>query len=140
MVTLQLEDLGARYGSRTVISGINTPVFCSGQVVAVIGPNAAGKSTLFKRMAGLLKGPGSVRLEGSRKGLDGICYMPQDISANARLTVYESIILARKQQNRSWSVHDEELALVDDITASLGIAELAFRNLGELSGGQRQLV
>jgi iron complex transport system ATP-binding protein len=140
MVTLQLKDLGARYGSRTVISGINTPVFSSGQVVAVIGPNAAGKSTLFKRMAGLLKGPGSVRLEGSRKGLDGICYMPQDVSANARLTVYESIILARKQQNQSWLVHDEELALVDDITASLGIAELAFRNLGELSGGQRQLV
>ena len=140
MVTLQLEDIGARYGSRIAISGINTPVFSGGQVVAVIGPNAAGKSTLFKRMAGLLKGPGNVRLEGSRKGQDGICYMPQDINANARMTVYESILLARKQQNQSWSVHDEELALVDDITASLGIAELAFRNLGELSGGQRQLV
>ena len=140
MVILQLQDLGARYGSRTALQRISTPVFHAGQMVAVIGPNAAGKSTLFKRMAGMLKGPGEVLLQGSRKGHAGICYMPQDISANARLTVYESILLAAKQQHQGWAVTDAELGHVGAIAASLGIAELAFRNLGELSGGQRQLV
>jgi iron complex transport system ATP-binding protein len=140
MVTLQLKELGARYGSSTALQHVNTPVFHAGQMVAVIGPNAAGKSTLFKRVAGMLKGPGEVLLQGSRKGPDGICYMPQDISANARLTVYESILLAAKQQHQGWAVTDAELAQVGAIAASLGIAELAFRNLGELSGGQRQLV
>lgn len=140
MVKLRLEEVGAGYGRRQIISGISTPTFLGGQVVAVIGPNAAGKSTLFKRMAGLIEGLGRVLLEGSPKGMDGICYMPQDITANARLTVYESILLARKQQEPSWAVHDTDLARIDDIMASLGITELAFRHLSELSGGQRQLV
>lgn len=140
MVTLRLEDVGARYGRHPVISGISTSVFRAGEVVSVIGPNAAGKSTLFKRMAGLLDGPGRIHLEGARKGFDDICYMPQDISANARLTVYESILLARKQQTTSWAAHDADLSMIDDVMASLGIADLAFRNLAELSGGQRQLV
>jgi iron complex transport system ATP-binding protein len=139
MVSLRLENVGAGYGRQPVVAGISTPVFRAGEVVALIGPNAAGKSTLFKRIAGLLEGPGRVHLEQSEKGEDGICYMPQDISANARLTVYESVLLARKQQTPSWAVHDADLALIDEVMASLGIADLAFRNLGELSGGQRQL-
>ncbi|WP_024618303.1 ABC transporter ATP-binding protein [Pseudomonas kilonensis] len=140
MVTIQLENLGARYGQRTIIHGVTTAAFVGGQVVAVVGPNAAGKSTLFKRMAGLIEGPGQVLLEGSKKGPQGISYMPQGLNASARLTVYESVLLARKQLTPGWAVHDDELKLVDDILAALGITELSFRNLGELSGGQQQLV
>lgn len=140
MVSIQLENLGAHYGNRAIISGISTTPFLGGQVVAVVGPNAAGKSTLFKRIAGLIDGPGKVMLEGSKKGLQGICYMPQGLNASARLTVYESVLLARKQLTPGWAVQDEELALVDRILGSLGITELSFRNLGELSGGQQQLV
>ncbi|MGX1174538.1 ABC transporter ATP-binding protein [Pseudomonas sp. R151218B TE3479] len=140
MVTIRLENLGARYGQRTVIHGVTTAAFVGGQVVAVVGPNAAGKSTLFKRMAGLIDGPGQVVLEGSKKGPQGISYMPQGLNASARLTVYESVLLARKQLTPGWVVHDDELKLVDDILAALGITELSFRNLGELSGGQQQLV
>lgn len=140
MVTIRLENLGARYGQRTVIHGVTTAAFVGGQVVAVVGPNAAGKSTLFKRMAGLIDGPGQVILEDSKKGPQGISYMPQGLNASARLTVYESVLLARKQLTPGWVVHDDELKLVDDILAALGITELSFRNLGELSGGQQQLV
>lgn len=140
MVTLRLEGLGARYGKHEIISNISTGDFCGGQVVAVIGPNAAGKSTLFKRIAGLIAGSGEVVLEGSKKGPQGICYMPQNINANARLTVYESILLASKQSTPGWAVQDAELSQVDSILHALGISELAFRNLGELSGGQQQLV
>ena len=140
MVTIRLENLGARYGQRTVIHGVTTAAFVGGQVVAVVGPNAAGKSTLFKRMAGLIDGPGQVVLADSKKGPQGISYMPQGLNASARLTVYESVLLARKQLTPGWVVHDDELKLVDDILAALGITELSFRNLGELSGGQQQLV
>ncbi|KQW41612.1 MULTISPECIES: ABC transporter ATP-binding protein [Pseudomonas] len=140
MVTIQLENLGARYGQRTIIHGVTTAAFVGGQVVAVVGPNAAGKSTLFKRMAGLIEGPGQIVLQGSKKGPQGISYMPQGLNASARLTVYESVLLARKQLTPGWVVHDDELKLVDDILAALGITELSFRNLGELSGGQQQLV
>lgn len=139
MVKLRLHEVGARHGRQLTLSGITTPWFQAGELVAVVGPNAAGKSTLFRRVAGLLPGPGEVQLEGARKGRDGICYMPQDSSASARLTVYESVLLARKQLQASWSVAEEDLAPVDAVLAALGITELAFRYLGELSGGQRQL-
>jgi iron complex transport system ATP-binding protein len=66
--------------------------------------------------------------------------MPQGLNASARLTVYESVLLARKQLTPGWAVNDDELKLVDEILAALGISELSFRNLGELSGGQQQLV
>lgn len=140
MVKLQLENLGARYGQREVIREVSTAMFLGGQVVAVVGPNAAGKSTLFKRMAGLIDGPGRVILQDSKKGQAGISYMPQGLNASARLTVYESVLLARKQLTPGWAVNDDELKLVDEILAALGINGLAFRNLGELSGGQQQLV
>ncbi|MGX1497489.1 iron complex transport system ATP-binding protein [Labrenzia sp. MBR-25] len=140
MVTLQLKDLGARYGSTLTVEGVSTPVFSGGELTAVIGPNAAGKSTLFKRIAGLLRGPGEVVLEGNKAApRDAIRYMPQDTHANAVLTVYESVLLAAKQ-GEGWRVKDAELVEIDQILKALQIDGLAFRNLGELSGGQRQLV
>lgn len=140
MVSIQLQDLGASYGQRSIISGVSTARFVGGQVVAVVGPNAAGKSTLFKRIAGLIEGPGQVILQGSTKGSQAISYMPQGLNASARLTVYESVLLARKQLSLAWAVQDDELALVEEMLAALGITGLSMRNLGELSGGQQQLV
>lgn len=140
MVSLQLHDVGACYGPRTIIRGVSTARFVGGQMVAVVGPNAAGKSTLFKRIAGLIDGPGDVNLQGSAKGVHGISYMPQGLNASARLTVYESVLLARKQLAPGWTVRDDELKLVDEMLDALGISDLSFRNLGELSGGQQQLV
>lgn len=70
---------------------------------------------------------------------NAISYMPEDTSANAVLTVYDSVLLARKQ-GQSWSVSDHDLHFVDDIMKALNITTIAFRDLGALSGGQRQLV
>ncbi|MDP9634751.1 UNVERIFIED_ORG: iron complex transport system ATP-binding protein [Ensifer adhaerens] len=139
MVSLTLEKVGANYGRRTVLSDVNTGILRGGGLTAVIGPNAAGKSTLFKRIAGLTSGPGTVRLSDAAKGPEGICYMPQDTGANAVLTVYESVLLSAKQGS-GWKVKDGELAEIDRVLGELRIADLAFRGLGELSGGQRQLV
>ncbi|MDB5506276.1 MAG: transporter related [Devosia sp.] len=139
MVALRLDAVGAYYGRKLTVSDVSTPVINAGQIVAVIGPNAAGKSTLFKRIAGLLKGPGQVEVEGSTRGQKAISYMPQDTSANAVLTVYESLLLARKQ-GQSWTVAEDDLELIDSVMAAINITSIGFRDLGALSGGQRQLV
>ena len=47
---------------------------------------------------------------------------------------------ARKQLSPGWVVHDDELKRVDEILDALGISKVSFRKLGELSGGQQQLV
>ncbi len=139
MVALALKDVGAAYGRTTVLSKVGIDTLESGSVTAVIGPNAAGKSTLFKRIASLISGPGLVELSDTARGDRAICYMPQDTGANAVLTVYESVLLSAKQGG-GWRVQDHELFEIDAILKALKIHDLAFRGLGELSGGQRQLV
>jgi iron complex transport system ATP-binding protein len=141
VATLQLTDVGVRYGKREVLSGITTPVLKGGEVTAVIGPNAAGKSSLFRRIAGLLGGPGDIAVSAPSSGSApcGVCYMPQDTSVNTVLTVYESVLLARKQ-GADPRVSDADLEAVDEVLASLRIETIAFKGLSELSGGQRQLV
>ncbi|MFT4181146.1 MAG: ABC transporter ATP-binding protein [Rhizobium sp.] len=139
MVALALDTIGASYGKAKVLSDVTMGDLAAGSVTAIIGPNAAGKSTLFKRIAGLIKGTGLVELSDTARGPRAICYMPQDTGANAVLTVYESVLLSAKQGS-GWRVADDELAEIDAILKALRIENLAFRGLGELSGGQRQLV
>jgi iron complex transport system ATP-binding protein len=120
MVSLQLHGLGASYGGRQVLSGIGTPPLLGGQLVALLGPNAAGKSTLFRRIFGLLRGPGEVRVHGATVSRP-IAYMPQDNGSRPILSVYDH-------------------ASVEQALALLGVAHLRGRNVGDLSGGQRQMV
>lgn len=138
MVTLSLENVGATLDRRAVLTAIDIPRIKGGQLTALIGPNAAGKSTLFRRIAGVLRGPGRIHVSGASRG--GICYMPQETAANAALTVFESVLLAARGGTGGWRVSDAELARIDEVLALLNIPALAFRNLGDLSGGQRQLV
>jgi iron complex transport system ATP-binding protein len=138
MVTLQLDRLSAGYGRRQILEDITTPRFEGGQVVALLGPNAAGKSTLFRRIFGLLKGGGEARIGGATTA-NPVAYMPQDTGVNAILTVYESVLLAR-MQGRRLNVQAEDLAHVEQALEELGIANLGERDIGNLSGGQRQLL
>jgi iron complex transport system ATP-binding protein len=140
VVTLQLENVGASYAGLEILSEVGTPRFNAGEVIALIGPNAAGKSTLLRRIAGLLAGPGVVRFGPASRGEAGVCYMPQDGTVTARLTAYEGILLACKQQQHGWAVQASDLARIDAVMAGLDIEALAFRTLDEMSGGQRQLV
>lgn len=138
MVTLQLDRLSAGYGRRQILTEITTPRFEGGQIVSLLGPNAAGKSTLFRRIFGLLKGGGEVRIEGTTTARP-VAYMPQDTGVNAILTVYESVLLAR-MQGRRLNVQAKDLAEVEKALEELGIASLGERDIGDLSGGQRQLL
>lgn len=141
-VSLELRGVGVRYrrGGEAALEDVTTPVFPGGEVTAVIGPNGAGKSSLFRRIAGLVAGPGEVRVS-SGSARRAPCYLPQDTASTAVLTVFESVLLARKQEGRgAWSVSDADLALVDATLRELEIEGLAFRSLGELSGGERQMV
>lgn len=141
VASLQLTDVGVRYGKQEVLAGVTTPVLKGGEITAVIGPNAAGKSSLFRRIAGLLDGPGSIRIDGAGPlpSPGQVCYMPQDTSVNTVLTVYESVLLARKQ-GAGRRVTDSDLEEVDRVLHGLQIEPIAFKGLHELSGGQRQLV
>ncbi|WP_394688885.1 ABC transporter ATP-binding protein [Hoeflea sp.] len=138
MVTLELTGITAHYGRHEILSDATTPSIPGGSLTALVGANAAGKSTLFRRIAGQLRGGGAVKLTGATQG--DLRYMPQDTAMTAALSVYESIILALKQGNGGWRLSNSELAAVDGVLARFGISSLADRQLPELSGGQRQVV
>lgn len=138
MVSLQLNRVEARYGRKVIYSDASTPEILGGHLTALVGANAAGKSTLFRRIAGQLAGRGEVRLTGAET--HHLRYMPQDTGMTAALTVYESVLLSLKQVNGGWRMSESDLEASDAVLAGLKIDGLSHLPLAELSGGQRQLV
>lgn len=117
-----------------------------GEVTAVIGPNAAGKTTLLKCIAGILKPEGSILLNGreisrlkKEEIVKYVSYLPQENSARAVLTVFETVLLGRIH-SLSWRLSDDDLKIVLETLETFGISELASRFLNELSTGQRQII
>jgi iron complex transport system ATP-binding protein len=137
-VVLEVQALSAGYANRPVLRGVGLRV-SPGTVLAVVGPNGSGKSTLVKAVAGLLPFEGRVLLEGEAVRPSAIGYMPQDVQAPASLTVVDVVLLGRIGRLRL-KVTAADLDAVQQALESLGVADLAGRYLGELSGGQRQLV
>lgn len=146
-MTLEIAGLSAGYGRRTVLNDVSVRDVGGGVFVGLIGPNAAGKSTLFKVLAGLVRPQsGTIRLNGEditrlkrRERARRIAYMPQSFSCNALLTVFESVLLALKQTT-GWRVRSDNLDRVSETLRALGLQDLAGRGVADLSGGQSQMV
>lgn len=146
-MSLEINNLSSGYGSRTILQDINVPAIVPGNFIGLIGPNAAGKSTLFKTLAGLITPmTGSIHLNGAdithlprRERARRVAYMPQAYGCNALLTVFESVLLALKQTS-GWRVKDDNLDRVSDTLAALGLSHLSSRGIADLSGGQAQMV
>lgn len=133
---LSLRDVSVRYGARTALDGVRLEAR-GGEVLALIGPNGSGKSSLLRAIAGLQRHGGTVVLDGAPR--EAIGFLPQDSGSRAALTVLETVLLGRRRA-LGWRVPDAELARAGDVLRRLGIDGLAGRLLGELSGGQRQMV
>ena len=146
-MTLSLNHLVAGYGNRTILSDVSIPDIAPGSFVGLIGPNASGKSTLFKTMCGLVNArSGTVLLNGKdithlrrQDRAKRIAYMPQAFGCNALLSVFESVLLALKQTT-GWRVKSDNLDQVADTLAALNLSHLADHGIADLSGGQAQMV
>ncbi len=145
--SLVVSGLSAGYSGRPVIRSLSLAPIGSGSVTALVGPNAAGKSTLLRALAGLVPSVGSIvlgqtdlnGLTASQRALH-VGYMPQTLPKNAELTVLEGVIGAIKATpwaDRPAGRNAEEHAV--ETLERLGILELAMEGIGRLSGGQRQL-
>ncbi|CUH83329.1 ABC transporter ATP-binding protein [Thalassovita mediterranea] len=146
-MTLSVETLQAGYGRTRILKDVSIPAMTAGSFVGLIGPNAAGKSTLFKSLAGLVTPTaGRITLGGDdithlprRDRVRRIAYMPQAYGCNALLTVFETVLLALKQTT-GWRVQGDNLDRVADTLSALGLSHLADRGIADLSGGQAQMV
>lgn len=145
----EVRDLSFRYGpGKDTIRAASLSV-STGSLVAVIGPNGCGKSTLVRLLCGILRPTGgTVLLKGALlESIDGkhrarsLAYVPQNTSNTFPFTALEVVLtgrtphLERYQFERASDVAKARAAL-----AALDIQHLEERPMTQLSGGERQLV
>ena len=145
-VFLDVNDVAAGYGKRKVLRGTSIRTLKPGTVTGLLGPNAAGKSTLMTTLAGIRKPmSGEIVLTRDNERVIGselrevVGYVPQDLPAGASLTAFESVLVSGRRAGRL-RVRGSEIEHTAVALRKVGIEHLADRFVGELSGGQRQLV
>lgn len=119
-----------------------------GERLGILGPNGGGKSTLLKLALGLLRpSTGHIQVMGvepARARRDGLIgYVPQkaEIEAGFPLSVRQVVTLAGSWRLSPWrAVPGALVRRVQEALELVGVADLAARPIGRLSGGQLQRV
>lgn len=144
--------LNMHYGSHQVLRDVSLPPLAPGTLTALIGPNAAGKSTLLRGIAGLQKTTGQVLLDGvdlnrlpQVERAQHIVYLPQSLPERTRLCAFEAVLSAAMAGHRGAGFAPGRpsaavLHGVEQVLRDLDLTALADRPIDALSGGQRQLV
>jgi branched-chain amino acid transport system ATP-binding protein len=142
---LELSSVNAHYAKNQVLRSVDLRV-AAGEVAALIGANAAGKSTTMRLIAGLKRATsGSIRLDGieieslstPRRVRLGIALVPEGRQVFAQSTVLENLTMgAYHRPDRNDIQHD-----IDAMFAMFPrLGERRNQRAGSLSGGEQQMV
>jgi iron complex transport system ATP-binding protein len=146
MMGLELHDLSCGYGGTPVLSALNLEVE-PGEVLAIVGPNGVGKSTLIRAASGSLKPlAGSVSIGGQDLALlndaqraQRVSVVSQALNLPEAYTVMDVVLMGRTPY-LNWfekeSLEDHRAAM--DALERTEMQALAWRRIGELSGGEQQ--
>jgi branched-chain amino acid transport system ATP-binding protein len=141
---LALNELHVAYGEVEVLRGVSLRVE-TGEVVALLGNNGAGKSTTLRTISGLLRPRGgSVWLDGEMlAGVSphaitarGVAHVPEGRRVFSRLTVHDNLILGAYTRRGRELAADLERAM--DLFPRL--RERRDQVAGTLSGGEQQML
>ncbi len=138
--------LGLSIDGNTILSDVSLD-FPAGEVVALVGHNGSGKSSLLKILARQLSptsgtvacGGRELKHYGDRDFARAVAYMPQDLSTGSDMTIRELVGCGRYPWHGAlgrFSKSDKEK--VDAALAATHIEMFADRVVGTLSGGERQ--
>lgn len=138
---LELVGVSAWFGRAQAINDASL-VVATGEVVALIGRNGAGKTSLLRAAMGLmpratgrvlLNGVDVARLPPFRRAQLGLGYVPEDRRIFTDLTVSENLRLAARSVEGGFNEHDL-LELFPNL------AEMLQRPASEMSGGEQQML
>ena len=137
---LAVEELNVHYGGSRILRDISLRV-PSGSIVAVMGRNGVGKTTLLKAIMGLLAlskgrvflaGEDVTALTADKRTRRGLGYVPQGREIFPQLTVRENLEIGLQARGGGREVPEEVFALFPVL------ADMQKRMGGNLSGGQQQ--
>lgn len=143
MSVLEAAEIFSGYGDIEILHGVSLAVG-AGEVVAIIGPNGCGKSTLMKTIFGLLAPTqGTITFNDTDiTGMPaheivclGLSYVPQADNTFLSLTVEENLAMGAFLRSDGYA---QQSAMVYDLFPDLKDARHA--KVSSLSGGQRQMV
>jgi iron complex transport system ATP-binding protein len=143
-LNLFLKNISFSYPDKCALREVST-VIPQGLTV-LLGPNASGKSTLMKCLAGWLRPSGKITLDETPltslsqvQANDLIGYLPQQELQRSSFSVFESVLLGRAQ-NLSWRPSDEDLECVQRVLQETDLSDIHSRRVDQLSGGQQKMV
>jgi Cu-processing system ATP-binding protein len=135
---IKIKGLEKRFGQLQVLNGIDLSVR-PGEVTAVVGPNAAGKTTLMKIILGLTKqDAGSVEVLGTR--LNGHWAYRQDVGYMAQIARFPDNITVAEVLELLCSLRGNFDYSSDELYSGFELDVHADKPLRTLSGGTRQKV
>jgi branched-chain amino acid transport system ATP-binding protein len=138
---LELTDVEARYGPVQALYGVTLTV-AEGEIVAVLGANGAGKTTMLRAISGTVERSGAVTFAGKAvpgvpeavAGL-GVAHVPEGRGTFAELTVWENLRLG---------AYTRRGALKDDFARVQQyfpwLERRRSQQAGTLSGGEQQML
>ncbi len=153
-LVMEARGLIKRYGSVTAINGADFQLR-AGEILAVIGDNGAGKSSLIKALSGaVVPDEGEIFLDGQpvsfRSPIDarkqGIETVYQDLAVAPAMTIAENLFLGREILRpgpiaRLLKIIDKK-RMFEEATAYMSDLQFAIKSMSQpvetLSGGQRQ--
>lgn len=145
---LEGRNLTIGYSDRVVGENLDVAL-AKGEVLALLGPNGGGKTTLLKTLLGLLvPKAGEVRLGdrplgsySSRERARLAAYVPQSHNATFAFSVEAIVLMGRTAHGNLFSRPTAaDRAVAARVLERFGIAHLAERPYTMISGGERQLV
>ena len=142
---LEVRDLRVDYGKIAAVQGVTLSV-AAGEIVAVIGANGAGKSSILNAVAGVVRpSAGSIRFNGEemtghgahRHIRKGIVQVPEGRMIFRTLTVLENLQVGAHRLRSLLLVH----ALPDDVLQRFPmLVDRLHEPASNLSGGQAQML
>ena len=136
----------ARHARRFAVAGLDLTI-AEGEIVSVIGPNSAGKTTLIRLLTRVLHpASGEITLDGrplasiaAAELARQVAVVPQDVPSHFPFTVEQLVLMGRFPfgPNRYFE-SGEDIAVARDAMAATGVLSLADSSLSTLSGGERQ--
>ena len=146
-MSLRITDLSFSYDeNKKVLDRISFETK-RGEVLGILGPNGTGKTTLLKCINGILKyQEGLVSFEDtnlssltSSELAKIIAYVPQYTNGSFPVNVVDTVLMGRIPYSQYYySQLDKKIAF--KIIEMMNLEDFSFRNIGEMSGGERQRV